>query len=166
MPRAPATDRRCRWLPRARFGRATSNSRSSGVLSRSTPGHQRPSEFRFVRSTGRQVIVCASSWSTRSHANPVEGEDRGRGYEYAKNTYIPIGDDELDAIAIESTHTIEIDSFVPREQIDQRYLDSLYYITPDNRAGREAFAVVREAMRAKSVRAGKPRAGHRDRALA
>ena len=40
---------------------------------------------------------------------PVEGEDKGRGYEYAKNAYIPVDDDELDAIAIESTHTIEID---------------------------------------------------------
>ena len=44
---------------------------------------------------------------------PVEGPDKGRGYEYAKNAYIPVEDDELDAIAIESNHTIEIDSFVP-----------------------------------------------------
>src|SRR5216110_2289050 len=58
---------------------------------------------------------------------PVEGEDKGRGYEYAKNAYIPVDDDELDAIAIESNHTIEIDTFVPREQIDERHLDSPYY---------------------------------------
>jgi DNA end-binding protein Ku len=44
---------------------------------------------------------------------PVEGENKGRGYEYAKNTYIPVDDDELKAITIASTHTIEIDSFVP-----------------------------------------------------
>ncbi len=62
-------------------------------------------------------------------------------------------DDELDAIAIESTHTIAIDTFVPREQIDQRYLDSPYYITPNGRTGREAFAVIREAMRGKSMAA-------------
>ncbi len=83
----------------------------------------------------------------------VDGEDKGRGYEYAKNVYIPVDDDELDAIAIESTHTIEIDSFVAREQIDERYLDSPYYITPHDPVGQEAFALIREAMRCKKIAA-------------
>jgi len=82
---------------------------------------------------------------------PVEGPDKGRGYEYAKNAYIPVDDDELDAIAIESNHTIDIDSFVPHEQIDERYLDSPYYITPNDQAGQDAFAVIREAMRGKGM---------------
>jgi DNA end-binding protein Ku len=82
---------------------------------------------------------------------PVEGEDKGRGYEYAKNAYIPVDDDELDALAVESTHTIEIDSFVPRQQIDQRYLDTPYYIAPNGQVGHEAFAVIREAMRGKGL---------------
>jgi DNA end-binding protein Ku len=83
----------------------------------------------------------------------VEAEDKGRGYEYAKNGYISVDDDELDAIAIESNHTIEIDSFVPREQIDERYLDSPYYIAPNDQVGQEAFAVIRDAMRGKGVAA-------------
>src|SRR6202050_563439 len=82
---------------------------------------------------------------------PVEGDDKGRGFEYAKNAYIPVDDDELDALAIESKHTIEIDSFVPREQIDQRYLDTPYYISPDGQVGHDAFAVIREAMRGKGM---------------
>src|SRR5271168_2976454 len=82
---------------------------------------------------------------------PVEGENKGRGYEYAKNTYVQVDDDELDAIAIESNHTIEIDSFVPREQIDERYLDSPYYIAPNDQVGQDAFAVIREAMRGKGT---------------
>lgn len=82
---------------------------------------------------------------------PVEGPDKGHGYEYAKNAYIMVDDDELDAIAIESTHTIEIESFVPRDQIDKRYLDSPYYITPNGQVGQEAFAVIREAMRGKDM---------------
>ena len=81
----------------------------------------------------------------------VEGDDKGRGYEYAKNAYIPVDDDELDALAVESKHTIEIDSFVPREQIDERYLDSPYYITPDGQVGQDAFAVIREAMHGKDM---------------
>lgn len=82
---------------------------------------------------------------------PVESEDKGNGYEYAKNSYIEIEDEELEAIAIESSHTIEIDSFVPRAQIDERYLDSPYYIVPDDKVGVEAFAVIREAMRDKGM---------------
>ena len=82
---------------------------------------------------------------------PVEGPDKRRGYEYAKNAYIPVDDDELHAIAIESNHTIEIDSFVPREQIDERYLDTPYYIAPNDQAGQDAFAVIREAMRGKGM---------------
>jgi DNA end-binding protein Ku len=82
---------------------------------------------------------------------PVEAHDKGRGYEYAKNAYLPVDDDELDAVAIESNHTVEVDSFVPREQIDERYLDSPYYIAPNDQAGQDAFAVIREAMRGKGM---------------
>ena len=52
---------------------------------------------------------------------------------------------------IESNHTIDIDSFVPRAQIDERYLDSPYYIVPNDQVGREAFAVIRDAMRGKDM---------------
>ena len=84
---------------------------------------------------------------------PVEAHEKGRGYEYSKNAYIPVDDDELDAIGIESNHTIEIDSFVPRQQIDERYLDSPYYVAPNDQAGQDAFAVIREAMRGKGMAA-------------
>ena len=68
--------------------------------------------------------------------------------------------------AIESHHTIEIDSFVPREQIDERYLDSPYYITPNDQVGQEAFAVIREAMRGKGMAAlGRVVLGKRERAI-
>ena len=82
---------------------------------------------------------------------PVESQDKGRGYEYSKNAYIQVEDEELDAIAVESNHTIEIDKFVPRDQIDERYLDSPYYLLPNDQVGQEAFAVIREAMRGKKM---------------
>ena len=82
---------------------------------------------------------------------PVEGEDKGRGYEYSKGAYVEVDDDELDAVAVESNHTIEINSFVPRSQIDERYLDSPYYIIPNDQVGQEAFAVIRDAMRGKNM---------------
>jgi DNA end-binding protein Ku len=82
---------------------------------------------------------------------PVETADKGRGYEYAKNSYIIVEDEEIESIEVESNHMIEIDSFVPRSQIDERYLDSPYYIGPNDPVAQEAFAVIREAMRDKGM---------------
>jgi len=84
---------------------------------------------------------------------PVEAENKGRGYEYAKNAYVSVDDEELDAIAIESNHTIEIDKFVPRAEIDERYFDTPYYVAPNDQVGQDAFAVIREAMRGKEMAA-------------
>jgi DNA end-binding protein Ku len=80
---------------------------------------------------------------------PVDREDRGRGYEVGKNEFIPVEDEELEAIQVESTHTIEIDSFVPNAQIDKRYYDWPYYIVPTDKVGQDAFAVIHDAMRGK-----------------
>ena len=79
----------------------------------------------------------------------VESDQKGRGYELTKGNYIEIDKEELEAVAIESNHTIDIDSFVPREEIDQRYLNHPYYIAPDGKAAADAFAVIRDAMKDK-----------------
>ncbi len=79
----------------------------------------------------------------------VDSENKGRGYEISKGRYVPIEADELDAVKLESTHTIDIDDFVPAEDIDQRYLDRPYYIVPNGKAGADAFAVIRDAMKRK-----------------
>ena len=77
----------------------------------------------------------------------VEGDQKGRGYELKGGQYIEIDKDELEAVQIESNHTIDIDSFVPKDEIDKRYLDHPYYIVPDGKAGVDAFAVIRDAMK-------------------
>src|SRR5437016_12970488 len=82
---------------------------------------------------------------------PVAPEHKGRGYEVAKGQYLIVEDAELEAIEIESTHTIEIDRFVPHSAIDQRFFDSPYYVMPSAPVGQEAFAVIREAMRGKGM---------------
>src|SRR5207237_10818472 len=61
---------------------------------------------------------------------PVAPEDKGRGYEVDKGVFIEVDDDELEAIQVESRHTIDIDSLVPAAQIDQRFYDNPYYIVP------------------------------------
>jgi DNA end-binding protein Ku len=76
----------------------------------------------------------------------VPREDTARGYEVAKGQYLIVEDEEIDAVQIESTRTIEIDQFVPRSEIDDRYVDSPYYIAPDGKVGQDAFAVIRETI--------------------
>ena len=79
----------------------------------------------------------------------VDKDQKGRGYEVSKGKYVEIEPEELEAVEIESTHTIDIDTFVPEEQIDKRYYERPYYIVPDAKSGEEAFAVIRDAMKDK-----------------
>jgi len=105
---------------------------------------ERISFNRINRKTGnrlKQQMVDAGT------SEPVDKENIARGYEYAKGQYLVIEDEEIDEIKIESTHTIDIDSFVPRSEIDDRYLASPYYIAPTDKVGQEAFSVIRDAMR-------------------
>ena len=98
----------------------------------------------------------------------VDKDDKGRGYELSKGKYVEIDEDELEAIQIESTHTIEIDSFVPKDEIDQRYLERPYYIVPGgDKVGEEAFTVIRDAMKDKDrVALGRIVMAHRERVMA
>jgi len=77
----------------------------------------------------------------------VESDQKGRGYELRKGKYVEIEPEELEAVQIESNHTIDIESFVPSEEIDQRYLNRPYYVAPDGKAAVDAFAVIRDAMK-------------------
>jgi DNA end-binding protein Ku len=76
----------------------------------------------------------------------VPREDIARGYEVAKGQYLVIEDEEIDAVQIESNRTIEIDQFVPRGEIDDRFIDSPYYLAPDGKVGQDAFAVIRDTI--------------------
>src|ERR1700716_539330 len=77
----------------------------------------------------------------------VESTDIIKGYQVGKGEYLELDPEELEASAIESKRTIEIDEFVPRKEIDELYLNSPYYIVPDGEVGQQAFAVIREAIR-------------------
>ena len=105
--------------------------------------------FRHInRKTGNRLRQQLIDEETRE---PVEGHDKARGYEIGKSQFILVEDEELEAIEIESTHTIDIDSFVLRSEIDRRFFDTPYYITPNDPVGQDAFAVIRDAMRSKAL---------------
>ena len=81
----------------------------------------------------------------------VEGDEIARGYEVSRGEHVILENEELNDVALESTHTIDIETFVPRVQVDERYLNSPYYLVPDDEVGEEAFAVIRDAMKRKNV---------------
>jgi DNA end-binding protein Ku len=81
----------------------------------------------------------------------VESDAQVKGYQVGKTEYVLVEEEEIDKVAIESSHTIDIEAFVPRAQIDETYLDTPYYLAPDGKMGEEAFAVIRDAMRDKNV---------------
>jgi DNA end-binding protein Ku len=77
----------------------------------------------------------------------VEADDIIKGYEVSKGEYIELDPEELEAVAVESKRTIEIDQFVPKAEIDELYLNNPYYIVPEGEVGQQAYAVIREAIR-------------------
>jgi DNA end-binding protein Ku len=79
---------------------------------------------------------------------PVSEEDEARAYPLGNGSQVIVEDEELDAVALESTRTIDIETFVERDSIGWIWLDKPHHLVPDDKAGEEAFIVIREAMRA------------------
>ena len=77
----------------------------------------------------------------------VDASNIIKGYEVAKGEYIELDPEELEALALHSRHTLEIDEFVPKAEIDELYMRDPYFIVPDGEVGQQAFAVIREAIR-------------------
>ena len=100
------------------------------------------------RKTGNRLRQKLVDEVTQAEVDP---EDRVKGFKVGGDAYVTVEDDELDQLEIESTHTIDIESFVKREDIDERYLDNPYYLAPDDKVAQEAFAVIRDAMREKKM---------------
>jgi DNA end-binding protein Ku len=116
----------------------------------------------FPATTGREKISFHQLNSKTGHrikyrkvdaetGDEVEAGDIRKGYEVSKGDYIEIEPEELEAIALESKRTIEIDEFVARSEIDDLYLADPYYVVPDGEVGQQAFAVIREAIREEGV---------------
>jgi len=93
--------------------------------------------------TGNRVI---SRYVDQESKKPVRDQDQAKGFEKAEGDYIILEDEELEAVALESTRTIDIDRFVPRDSIGWIWYDKPHFLSPADKIGAEAFAVIREAM--------------------
>jgi DNA end-binding protein Ku len=96
------------------------------------------------RKTGHRIKYLKVDADT---GEEVSNDDIIKGYKVDTDRYLEVTKDELENIALESTRTIEIDEFVPREEIDDLYLVRPYYIVPDGKVGHDAYAVIRETIR-------------------
>jgi DNA end-binding protein Ku len=113
-----------------------------------TPATSESDKVRFHtlnRATGNRVL---SHYVDSVSGKPVDEDDEVKGYERGEGEYVMLEDDELEAVALESTRTIDIKMFVPRESIEWIWYDTPHYLTPNDPVGEEAFSVIREAMQA------------------
>ena len=78
----------------------------------------------------------------------VERSDLVKGYEYEDKKYIILSDEDLEAVKLETNHTMAIEAFVDEDEVDVIYQDTPYYLAPDGAMAEETFIVLREAMRA------------------
>jgi len=113
-----------------------------------TSGREKISFHQLNRNTGNRIRYRKVDAET---GDEVEASDIIKGYEVSKGDYITLEPEELEAIALESKRTIEIDEFVPKEEIDDLYLADPYYVVPDGEVGQQAFAVIREAIRTEGM---------------
>ena len=95
-----------------------------------TSASERVSFNQINKNTGNRIRYRKVDEETEE---PVEQADIIKGYQVEKNIYVTLEDEELEAIQVESTHTIEIDKFVPKKQLDERYFDSPYTSFPMTR---------------------------------
>jgi len=100
------------------------------------------------RNTGHRIKYLKVDADT---GEEVSDDDIMKGYKVDTDTYIEVSKDELENIALESTRTIDINEFVPKADIDPRYLIRPYYLVPDGKVEHDAFAVIRETIRSMNM---------------
>lgn len=115
------------------------------------------------RETGNRVV---SQYVDSVTGKPVKEGNDAKGYARGENDYILLTDDDLDAVALDTVKTIDIDKFVPADSIEWVYLEKPHYLMPDDPVGHEAFAVIRDAMKSdKVLGVSKLVIGRRERAV-
>src|SRR3546814_734276 len=113
-----------------------------------TPATSDRGKVRFHTLNSKTGNRVRSRYVDAETGKPVGDDDEVRGYEIEEDRYVMLEDDELEAVGLESTRTIDIEQFVPADSIEWVWYDTPYYLMPDDEVAQEAFAVIREAMAA------------------
>jgi DNA end-binding protein Ku len=105
--------------------------------------------------------------TTDPDTGPIDRSELVKGYEISKGEYILLSNDEINSVKLESTKTIDIEHFVPGDEIDRLYWDNPYFLAPDGKLAQEAFGVIRTAMeKSGQIALGRVVIGTRERILA
>ena len=93
--------------------------------------------------TGNRIKMITQDAET---GDALSRGDLVKGYEYKKNSYLIVDDDDFERARIESSNTIKIDKFVDAGSIDPIYFESSYYLAPDGDSGQDVYVVLRDAI--------------------
>ncbi|WP_062228366.1 non-homologous end joining protein Ku [Aureimonas frigidaquae] len=115
---------------------------------RMTPALSDQDKIRFHTLNARTGNRVVSRYVDAQTGKPVHEEDEARGWQRGEDDFIILEDDEIDAVALDSTRTIDIERFVERDTVDWIWFDRPHYLTPSDKVGEEAFVVIRDAMEA------------------
>lgn len=116
-----------------------------------TPATSESEKVRFHTLNGKTGNRVISQYVDSVTGKPVSDEHEAKGYERGENDYVILTNEDLEAVELETVRTIDIDKFVPRESIDWIYLDTPFYLMVNDKIGDEAFAVIRDAMKAQDM---------------
>jgi DNA end-binding protein Ku len=106
--------------------------------------HSEKVSFRILnRATGNTV---RRQYVDADTGKPLSEKDEVKGYETGQDEYLLIEEEDIEAVQIESSHTLNLEGFVARHDIEQIYLDTPYYVAPADKVSEEAFTVIREAL--------------------
>lgn len=118
-------------------------------------------ELSGATTTGEKVAFRTLNRNTgnavrRQYVDQVTGKPVGeknevRGYEVEKDEFLIIEDEDIEAVQIESSHTLNLDSFIEKADVDPVYIEKPYYLTPADKVSEEAFAVIRQALENKKM---------------
>jgi DNA end-binding protein Ku len=117
-------------------------------LSGATTQSEKVSFRTLNRETGNAV---RRQYIDSENGRPVDEKNEVRGYEIEKDEFLLIEDEDIEAVQIESSHTLSLDSFVDKSEVDPVYVEKPYYLTPADKVSEEAFAVIRQALETKKM---------------
>jgi DNA end-binding protein Ku len=111
-----------------------------------SPAISQYDKVRFRTLNGKTGNPVVSRYVDAVTGKSVNEDDEVTGYPRGEDDFVMLEDDEIEAVALESTRAIDIDTFVPRESIEWIWYDFPHYLVPNDTVGEQAFSVIREAM--------------------
>jgi DNA end-binding protein Ku len=114
--------------------------------------------------TGNRIRMLTVDGETNQE---LQRRDLVKGYEFKKNTYLLLTDEDFESVKVESSSMMAVEKFVEIGSIDPIYYDTAYYLAPDGDAGRDVYQILREAIsRTGRVALSRVVIGQRERVIA